>query len=97
MNVASIITRPVITEKSIDDASNGKFTFIVDRFAAKTQIRKAIEDQFKVKVVNITTSLIKGKRKRTGIRRIEERIEPIKKAIVELTKGQKIDIFEIGG
>lgn len=97
MDAGKILIRPVITEKSIDDASNGKFTFIVDRFAQKTQIRKAIQDHFKVNVVNLVTSVIKGKRKRVGARRVQENIQPIKKATVELTKGQKIDIFEIGG
>jgi large subunit ribosomal protein L23 len=97
MDTAKILIRPVITEKSMEDAGNGKFTFIVGRFAAKTQVRKAIEDTFKVNVKNIVTTVIKGKRKRVGMRRAEVNVQPIKKAVVELEKGQKIDIFEIGG
>lgn len=97
MDFSKILIRPVITEKSMVDAGNGKFTFIVGRFTAKTQIRKAIQDRFKVNVEKIMTAVIKGKSKRVGTRRLEVKIEPIKKAIVELRKGQKIDIFEIGG
>lgn len=97
MDFSKILIRPVITEKSMDDANAGKFTFIVGRFAAKTQIRKAIQDRFKVNVEKIMTSVIKGKSRRVGIRRLEVKIQPIKKAVVELKKGQKIDIFEIGG
>lgn len=91
------IIRPVITEQSMAAAQTGKFTFIVDRAANKDAIRAAVEEAFKVKVVGISTITIKGKTKRTGVRRIEVAITPIKKAVVQLASGQKIDLFTLGG
>lgn len=96
MNVLNIIKSPVITEKSMVDAENGKFTFTVSLLAGKKEIRNAIEKQFNVKVIGISTITVKGKMKRVGKRRTEKKLTPIKKAIVALEKGQKIDLFDLG-
>ena len=90
-----IIIRPVITEKSMREASLGKFTFQVAKEADKTTIRKAVEEKFKVSVLSITTSVIKGKTRRFGKRMKEAVLSSWKKAVVELKKGQKIDLFEV--
>lgn len=92
----TVVIKPVITEKSLTDAKNGKFTFIVAKNSTKTDIKKAVADQFKVKVIAIATVMVKGKTKRVGKRRAEKVLSPIKKAIVELEKGQKIDLFDVG-
>jgi len=92
----NIIISPIITEKSMIDAGNGKFTFRVDRFARKEDIKKAIEKKFKVNVTNISTSLLKGRSARVGAKRIEKKLTPIKKATVTLKKGEKIGMFELG-
>ena len=62
-----IIIRPLITEKSNDQLTDGKYTFIVDVKATKTEIRQAIEKLFAVKVMKVTTSNIAGKIKRMGV------------------------------
>lgn len=87
-----IIIKPVVTEKSMNLLVDNKYTFIVDRKANKTEIKNAIENIFKVKVVNVNTMNVKGKPKRLG--RFEGRTSNRKKAIVELKAGQKIKIFE---
>lgn len=92
-----IIVRPIITEKSMTLANQGKFSFVVDKSADKTAIKKAIEKTFSVKVVRIVTLTVKGKTKRVGVRRVEVVQPAIKKAIVTVLPGQKIDLFEIGG
>lgn len=96
MDIHNIIKSPIITEKSIERAGKGKFTFHVDRGANKPMIRKAVEEKFKVTVVSITTTTLKGRRKRTGVRRIEVNQPALKRAIVTLVSGQKIDLFDIG-
>lgn len=96
MDLNNIIIRPVITEKSMTDVGKGRFTFEVKKEADKNAVRKAVEQQFKVNVVSITTSIVKGKRGRTGVRRIEKVKSPWKKATVELKSGQKIDLFDTG-
>ena len=92
----NIIISPIITEKSMIDAGNGKFTFKVDRFSTKGAIKKVVEKKFKVHVTSVSTSILKGKSMRTGSRRTERKLMPTKKAIVTLKKGEKIGMFELG-
>ena len=62
-----IIIRPLITEKSNDQLTDGKYTFIVNVRATKTDIRHAVEKLFSVKVLRVNTSNIAGKIKRMGV------------------------------
>jgi len=89
-----IILSPLITEKSMIDANNGKFSFKVAREANKNDIRKEVEKRFKVNVVKISTITIKGRSVRAGIKRIEVKRSAFKKAIVKLKPGEKIGLFE---
>ncbi len=89
-----IILSPLITEKSMIDANNGKFSFKVAREANKNDIRKEVEKRFKVNVVKISTITIKGRSVRAGIKRLEVKRAAFKKAIVTVSKGQKIGLFE---
>ncbi len=94
MKKNDVIIRPIITEKSISDASSRKFTFMVEKTADKTAIKKAIEEKFKVNVVGVFTLIIKGRTQRAGTRRKEIAKPSWKKAIVQLAKDQKIDLFD---
>lgn len=93
----NVILSPLITEKSMADASNSKFTFKVFKSANKNEIKKAIEKNFSVNVIGISTSILKGKKIRVGARRAEKKVDSWKKAIVTVKKGQKIGLFELGG
>lgn len=92
-----VIISPLITEKSMIDAGKGKFTFRVNKAANKNDIKKAVESNFSVHVTHVSTSILKGKSMRTGIRRTEKSISSSKKAIVTLKTGEKIGMFELGG
>lgn len=94
MNLTHIIKRPIITEKSLNQTSLDRFSFIVASKATKNEIKQAIEAFFNVNVVNIRTSKIAGKRYRQSRRRQEKIAPDQKKAVIELKKGQKIDLFE---
>lgn len=96
MDLHTMIIKPVITEKSMDDVSKGKFTFLVARDATKDMVRDAIQKKFNVTVLSIATSMIKGKTHRVGTRRVEVTKSKVKKAIVRLKKDQKIDLFDVG-
>lgn len=96
MHKHQAIIKPIITEKSMNLAGKGKFSFLVARAASKTDIKKAIEDIFTVNVTAVATSVIKGKTQRVGKRRVEVVNAPVKKAMITVKKGQKIDIFEVG-
>ena len=92
-NPQDIIIRPVITERSMEDMAEGKYTFVVDKKTNKSEIKKAVETIFGVKVEKVTTMNMKGKVKRQGIY-IGKRPD-WKKAIVKLTEDSKrIEFFE---
>lgn len=80
------------TEKSTLEEPAGKYLFIVDKNAGKVAIRKAIEDIYKVKVIKINTYTSIGKAK--TVRYQVGRTPEIKKAIVTLKKGDKIDFSQ---
>lgn len=88
-----IIKSPLITEKStILKEKENKYAFLVNRDANKDEIKRAIEEIFKVKVMAVNTSYLRGKRKRVG--RHSGKTPDVKKAILTLKKGEKIEIFE---
>jgi len=86
------LQKPIITEKAMDYASLGKYTFRVDKKSSKPQIKKAIEDNFKVKVEKINIMNYSGKERTRG--RTRGRTISWKKAVITLKKGDKIEIFE---
>lgn len=92
----SSIVKPVITERSIKEAEKNKFTFLVLKTADKRVIKKEVEDRFKVNVKGISTNIIKGRKKRSGTKRIEIEEQVFKKAVIKLETGQKIDFFDVG-
>ena len=59
-----IIRRPIITEKATLTSENGGVVFEVSMSSNKIEIKKAVENLFKVKVKAVNTSITKGKRKR---------------------------------
>ncbi|OLS02141.1 50S ribosomal protein L23 [Tissierella creatinophila] len=88
-----IIIKPIITEKSMEDMAEGKYTFMVDRKSNKTEIKKAVESVFDVKVEKVNTMNMLGKMKRQGA--TSGRRSSWKKAIVKLAEGSKgIEFFE---
>lgn len=90
----SIIIKPLVTEKTMQSSGPAKYTFMVDGASTKTEIKKAIKDAFQVHVVSISTTKIKGKRKKIGKRRVEAIEQATKKAIIRLKKGEKITFLE---
>lgn len=91
-NPRDILKKPVVTEKSMSLAQGGKYTFIIALTANKVEVKKAVEELFKVKVKKVNTVRVKGKAKR--VRNIVGRTSEIKKAIVTLREGDRIEIFE---
>ena len=93
-NVYDIIRRPVITEQSMEAVADKKYVFMVDIHADKTEIKRAVETVFGVKVAKVNTIRMQGKAKRQGAAP-EGRRAAYKKAIVTLTPDSKtIEFFE---
>ena len=97
LTAPEIILRPVVSEKSIDQSTRGRYTVRVHSAANKHQVKEAIEDLFKVDVVTINVSTMKPKEKsrnRRGGGRVQGWTSKWKKAVVTLAAGQKIEFFE---
>lgn len=102
----TIIKRPLLTEKSTtlretggsdvafgeDDEYAQKIVFEVARGANKIEIRHAVESLFNVKVTDVHTMVVRGKKKRLG--RFLGQRPSTKKAIVTLKAGDTIEFFE---
>ena len=88
-----VILKPVITEKSMEDMSAKKYTFLVHPEANKTQIKEAVEKMFEgTKVAKVNTMNLDGKTRRRG--NVFGKTATKKKAIVQLTEDSAdIEIF----
>jgi len=89
-----VILKPVITEKSMNDMSEKKYTFLVHTDATKTQIKEAVEKMFAgTKVKSVNTMYLDGKNRRRGL--VTGKTAQEKKAIVQLPEDSKdIEICE---
>ncbi len=85
-----LILSPVVTEKATRLSEYNQVTFRVPLAASKPEIKAAVEGLFNVKVTAVNTVLVKGKTKR--FRGREGQRSDVKKAMVTLAEGQKIDI-----
>jgi large subunit ribosomal protein L23 len=84
------IVAPVITEKATIASENNQVVFKVARDATKPQIKAAVEKLFDVKVTAVNTLIRKGKAK--AFRGVRGRQQDVKKAIVTLADGYRIDV-----
>jgi large subunit ribosomal protein L23 len=88
-----IVLRPIITERSMRDMEENKYTFMVDKSANKIEIKKAVEELFGVSVEKVNVVNYMGKMRRMG--RNVGRKASWKKAFVKLTEdSKKIEFFE---
>lgn len=93
MNAYDVIVKPIITEKSMGQLEDKKYTFRVAKNATKVQIRQAVEEVFGVKVKDVNTMNMTGKIKRMGAH--SGKRADWKKAIVTLAEDSKtIEFFE---
>ena len=91
-NPHDIIIKPVVTEQSMAEMGNKKYTFVVAKSANKTEIKKAVEKIFEVKVAAVNTLNYDGKTKRMG--RTVGKTASFKKAVVKLAADSKdIEFF----
>ena len=86
-----VLLAPVISEKSYSLLDRNKYTFEVHPDSNKTQIKIAVEKVFNVKVLDVNTLNRQGKRKRT--RSGFGQRKSVKRAIVTVAQGDRIDVF----
>ena len=93
-NAYDIILKPIITEQSMEATEEKKYVFQVATDANKSEIKKAVEEIFGVKVEKVNTLRMEGKMKRQGAAPAGRRAS-WKKAMVTLTEDSKsIEFFE---
>ena len=85
-----VIVSPVITEKATMASEHNKVVFKVRRNATKSQIKEAVEKLFDVKVKSINTLIRQGKKK--AFKNKIGQLSDVKRAIVTLEEGHKIDV-----
>ncbi len=87
-----IIKTPIITEKTAHQMmEENVYTFEVDFRANKIEVKQAIEEIFDVKVERVNVINCKAKKRRVG--RYEGKTNRVRKAIVKLAEGSKIDVI----
>ena len=96
LEATQIVLRPVISEKSMDQSTVNKYTFAVADDANKMQIKDAVEELFKVTVINVNVMTTKRKEKSRNRRRGRQvgYTSPWKKAVVTVKAGDSIEFFE---
>jgi len=88
--------KPILTEKSLEDAKKGKYSFWVNPSLTKHQIKKLISDIFEVKVTSVATANYK-RSESSSVWRKRKSVNPArKKATVVLGEKDKIDLFDAG-
>lgn len=87
-----VLLRPLVTEKGMHRSTrHNAYAFEVNRLATKTDVARAVEELFDVKVVKVATQNRRGKPRRTKFR--YGRTSDWKKAIVTLDEEHRIDLF----
>jgi large subunit ribosomal protein L23 len=92
MHLYEVLREPSITEKGTILQAEGKYVFKVADKATKPQIKQAVEAAFKVKLISVNIIRVSSRNKRMGNRMVTE--PGLKKAIVTLQAGDKIELFE---
>ena len=93
-SAAQVVFGPVISERSYALYERGRYTFRVAKDASKPEIARALEDQYQaqgIKVVDVNTIRVGGKKRGGGRRAPEGRTSDWKKAIVTLRSGQRLE------
>ncbi|PIR03553.1 MAG: 50S ribosomal protein L23 [Candidatus Magasanikbacteria bacterium CG11_big_fil_rev_8_21_14_0_20_39_34] len=85
-----ILVRPLVSEKTNTQESQGKYTFIISPTASKVEVKKAVQAVYGVLPSRVNISNVEGKKVRSG--RFTGRRNDYKKAIVSVKKGERLDI-----
>ncbi|MDE2781102.1 MAG: 50S ribosomal protein L23 [Chloroflexota bacterium] len=92
MNIYQVLLKPTITEKSTLLQESGRYTFQIAPDANKGLVKEAVEKNFNVTVIDVNITKLHGKRKRYGPK--IKKMPDIKKAVVTLKPGDRINLIE---
>jgi large subunit ribosomal protein L23 len=92
LSAHQILVRPIVTEKNTALNEVGKYCFEVATTTNKIEVKRAVEEVFKVKVVSVNMMKVPGKMRRMG--RTSGMTRTWKKAIVTLAPGERIELVQ---
>jgi large subunit ribosomal protein L23 len=90
-----LIKKPLVTEKAIAAQAQGKYSFIVDKKATRSQVAAEFFKIFNIKPLSVNMSITKGKAKSNWKTRTPIFKSDLKKAVITVKKDQKIDILSL--
>ncbi len=90
----TVLIKPFITEKAMEKQNEGIYTFLIDNLCNKLEVKSAVEQMFNVKVVDVRTTKVYHKKKRTRKGNFKG-TKVMKKATVVLQSGQTIETLNI--
>ncbi|HZU12007.1 MAG TPA: 50S ribosomal protein L23 [Chloroflexota bacterium] len=97
MQTYEVLLRPIVSEKSTDLAGANKYTFEVNRRSNKIEVRRAVQDRYRVQVASVNIINVPAKEKGAGFVGIGKRRRGLtsgwKKAVVTLAPGERIEDF----
>ncbi len=93
VHAEDIVLAPILTEETWAKMEENKYAFRVALGANKIEVKKAIEELFKVKVEKVWTANMKGKPRRERLNQLHGRTSRWRKAIVRLAAGDRIDVM----
>lgn len=91
MDAVYVIKKPLVTEKSTDATEHDRYTFLVAREANKTEIKQAVQDLYKVRVLNVSTHLRSSRDRRMRYGKVAGKTT--KRAIVRIHPDDRIELF----
>ncbi|MEA2640535.1 MAG: large subunit ribosomal protein [Chloroflexota bacterium] len=94
MDAHDVLRRPVVTEKSTMLSELGQYVFEVARAANKIEVRRAVEEIFKVHVEAVNIVNVHPYERRMMMGKSKGMTAAKKKAIVKLRPGERIELFE---
>ena len=94
-SIYTVLVRPVVTEKTMQAQSQGKYTFIVNPAATKIDVANAVEAMYSTKVTSVNMVPVRKKVRLIGRSRIHTKRQAEKKAVVTLEKGKSIDVMKM--
>ena len=89
--IQDVLTQPIQTEKSVSGESAGKYSFLVHPEASKTDVKKALKEFYGAEVVKVNISKLPEKTRLMGRGKLIRKRGELKKAVVTLSGGKKLD------
>ncbi|MFZ5424687.1 MAG: 50S ribosomal protein L23 [Patescibacteria group bacterium] len=94
MRLNNVVIKPIVTEKTMALAADGRYVFKVNLKASKNAVAENVAEVYGVNVENVKTLIMPGKKRRISKTNKFTKTKKWKKAVVQLAKGESINLIE---